>query len=91
MLLVTFVGALGMGLVIQESTAWAFTCDGNGNNCVCGSWDTYPTGGYKLGSSLWAADCAELAAYCQSQDASPYMACFMSGGSNGGSCTCRAE
>jgi len=88
LLAVTLTSSFILGLVIQESTAWAYTCAGA--VCQCGSWDQGPTGGPKLPDTQWEADCTALAAYCNDQNNSPNLDCSYSGGLWGGSCTCRA-
>lgn len=89
LLAMSFAGSLVLGLVIHESTAWAFNC-GAGAFCTCGSWDLGPNGAPILPEHQWEADCDDLAAYCHDQNNNPNLECTYSGGALGGSCRCIA-
>lgn len=85
LLAITFTGSLVLGLVSHESTASAYS--GGGAFWVCGSWDTWPTGGTKLPDTQWESDCDDLATYCSSLNSSTQQ-CTYGGGAWGGSCRC---
>lgn len=89
LLATALLSVFGLGVLIQESVASAYTCPNGGSTCWCGDLDLDPTSlDPVLPGNQWFGDCQDLQADCAAVDASPEWECDYSGGAFGGFCEC---